>query len=141
MPTINPYLGFDSECEEAFNFYKSAFGGDFKAIMRFKDMPQNNLDPKESNKIAHISLPIGNDNLLMGSDRPASYASISRGDYLSVSVSTDSDDEATRLFNSLSAGGKVTMPLAKAFWGSFFGMFTDKYGVQWMVGHDTAPQR
>ena len=142
MATINPYLNFNGNCEEAFNFYKSVFGGEFQSIMRFKDTPpdvQMPRDASEDNLIMHVALPIGNGTILMGSDRPKSFGP-GTNDSFSVSVSTDSEAEAKKIFTALSAGGKITMPLDKTFWGSYFGMFTDKFGTMWMVGY-SEPQR
>lgn len=136
MTAINPYLNFGSNCEEAFNFYKSVFGGDFVTLMRFKDVPAEYAMPEdEAEKIMHMALPIGQDVILMGSDTPSNMGSVTTGTNVSISISTDSEAEATRLFNKLSAGGQVTMPLEKAFWGDYFGMLTDKFGVQWMVSY------
>jgi PhnB protein len=138
MTTVNVYLTFIGNCEDAFSFYKSVFGGEFQYVGRFKDMPQQEgmpPMPKEAEeKIMHISLPISKETVLMGSDAGGEWAqSLTVGNNFSVSITTDSKEEADRLFAGLSDGGKVTMPLAKAFWGSYFGMFTDKFGISWMV--------
>jgi PhnB protein len=137
MAAVNPYLTFNGTCEEAFNFYKSVFGGDFAFAGKFADMPsQYPIAESEKNKIMHISLPIGN-TVLMGSDAVEGFGGIPKsGDNFSVSINTDSEEEATRIFNGLSVGGKVTMPLNKTFWGALFGMFTDKFGIHWMVNYD-----
>lgn len=136
MAAVNPYLNFDGNTEEAFNFYKSVFGGEFEVVSRFDTMPEEyRPDQSEINKIMHISLPIGGESFLMGSDRPKSYGPINKGDNAYVAIKADSEEEATKLFNGLSAGGVITMPLAKAFWGDFFGMFNDKFGVQWMINY------
>ena len=137
MTTINPYLNFGGNCEEAFNFYKSLFGGEFLTVMRFKDSPPElNMPKNEGEKVMHVALPVGK-NTLMGSDIPSSMEPVKDGSNYYISISTDSEDEATRLFNGLSKGGKVTMPLDKAFWGAYFGMCTDKFGTKWMVSHDS----
>jgi PhnB protein len=138
MASINPYLTFKNNCEEAFTFYKSVFGGDFTYIGRFKDMPttDNNCPPAEGDKIMHISLPIGN-TVIMGSDAPGNYGeTIIVGNNFSVSINTDSQEEADRIFNGLSKDGNVSMPMNKTFWGAYFGMFTDKFGINWMVNFD-----
>jgi len=140
MTTVNTYLTFKGNCEEAFNFYKTAFGGDFAFIGRFKDMPQddpnNQVDKSDLDKIMHISLPIGN-TVLMGSDAGGEWAQkITQGNNFSVSINTDSKKEADRLFNTLSENGQVLMPMDKTFWDSYFGMFTDQFGIQWMVSFD-----
>jgi len=137
MAAVNPYLNFGGNTEEVFNFYKSVFGGEFDVLARFGEMPEEyQTDKSQSTKIMHISLPIGGGSILMGSDRPESYGPITKGDNFYVSLQADSEAEATKLFNGLSAGGQVTMPLEKTFWGAFFGMFNDKFGVQWMINYD-----
>ena len=136
MPNINPYLTFASDTEAAFNFYKSVFGGEFLMLVRFKDMPSENLSPSEADKIMHVSLPIGKGTVLMGSDAPLFMGKLTNGNNFYISIDTESEAEATKLYNGLSAGGKITMPLGKAPWGAFFGMFEDKFGIRWMVNYD-----
>ena len=139
MTSLNPYLNFNGNCEEAFNFYKSVFGGEYLTKMRFKDTPKEHQMPGsegESEKIMHVSLPIGNGTVLMGSDVPEAFGKANIGSNFYISINADSEKEAEKLFNTLSAGGKVAMPLDKAFWGAYFGMFTDKFGIQWMVNYD-----
>jgi PhnB protein len=141
MPVINSYLNFNGNTEEAFNFYKSVFGGDFPMVMRFNQVPpEHQASPAEANKIMHISLPIGKSSVLMGSDVPEAYGKAVTGTNVSLSISADTKEEADRLFKGLSAGGKTTMPMADTFWGSYFGMLTDKYDIQWMVSYDKARQ-
>jgi PhnB protein len=136
MPAVNPYLNFNGNCEEAFNFYKSAFGGEFDMISRFKDAPPGIPMPaNEADKIMHVSFPIGKGTVLMGSDVPSTYGKTIFGQNVQISVSTDSEKETEKLFNALSAGGKINMPLEKTFWGSYFGMLTDKFDVNWMVSY------
>ncbi|MCB0155776.1 MAG: VOC family protein [Anaerolineae bacterium] len=141
MKAVNPYLNFSDNCETAFEFYKSVFGGEFLTVMRFKDVPAEVMDEghqmpdSEAEKIMHIALPLGQESILMGSDVPEAMGTITTGDNFAISLSADSEAEATTLFNKLSAGGQVTMPLDKAFWGDYFGMCTDKFGVQWMIGY------
>ncbi len=139
MNSVNIYLTFNGNCEEAFNFYKSAFGGDFDHLGRFSEMPsdQSKGMPEEHlNRIMHVSLPIGN-TVLMGSDTGGEWASdFKQGNNFSVSINADSKPEADRLFAELSAGGQVTMPLEATFWGDYFGMFVDKFGIAWMVSHN-----
>lgn len=141
MPSVNMYLTFPGNCEEAFTFYKSVFGGEFPYVGRFKDMPAEQCGPipdEAKEKIMHISLPIGA-SILMGSDTMEGFGpSVVAGNNFSLSVNADTDAEVDKLFNALSAGGKVTMPVSKTFWGSYFGMLTDKFGIQWMVSHDLA---
>jgi PhnB protein len=137
MPIVNPYLNFNGNCEEAFKFYKAAFGGDFAMIMRFGDVPPGTDKPGgDPNQIMHMSLPIGKGTVLMGSDVPPEYGKVAFGANFYISISADSRKEVDKLFNALSAGGKVSMPLGDTFWGSYFGMFTDKFGVGWMVSCD-----
>lgn len=138
MATINPYLNFQGNTEEAFNFYKAAFGGEFTVLQRFRDIPQGNNTPAgDLDKIMHVSLPIGAENVLMGTDMLESMGQkLINGNNYSISISVDSEAEAAHLFNALSAGGQVIMPLEKAFWGAYFGLFNDKFGIQWMVNYD-----
>ena len=136
MASVNPYLTFDGNCLEAFNFYKAAFGGDFEMVMRFSDMPKDAGQPgMEINPdlIMHISMPIGGGTAIMGSDRPAYMGSSTVGD--NFSVSADTKEQADQLYKDLSAGGNPSMPMMDMFWGSYFGMLTDKYGIQWMISY------
>jgi PhnB protein len=138
MAAVNPYLMFNGNCEQAFLFYKSVFGGEFPYIGKYKDAPAEEgevLSEEALNRIMHVSLPIGN-TILMGSDSHPRYGDVGFGDNFSISINTESTDEADRIFNGLSAGGKVEMPLEKTFWGAYFGMFKDKFGVNWMVNFD-----
>lgn len=133
---INPYLNFNGNAGEAMNFYKSVFGGDFPMLMRFSDTPQKDQFPEnEQQMIAHVALPVG-DSMLMASDVPSSMPKSTFGSALSMMVSVDSRDEADRLFNGLSDGAKIDMPLEDAFWGDYFGSLTDKFGIVWMVSFD-----
>jgi len=140
MPTINPYLNFQDNTEEAFNFYKSIFGGEFSAVQRFKDVGQGpNLPEADGSKLMHIALPVGN-NLLMATDMLKSQGQkVNPGNNFSLSVQTESEEEANRIFNGLSAGGKIESPMKKEFWGDYFGMLQDKFGIQWLV-HYTYPK-
>lgn len=142
MAALHPYLNFDGNTEEVFNFYKSVFGGEFTAVMRNKDIPANVPTPGDAdpNAIIHIALPIGKDSVLMGGDRPAVYGKGTKGDNFTISIQTESEAETKRIFEALSAGGQITMPLDNAFWGALFGMFTDKYGISWMVNYTTQQQ-
>ena len=139
MVQINPYIHFNGNAEEAFTFYKSIFGGEFAMISRFKDMsiPELPISENEANKIMHIALPIGKSSVLMGSDTPEFMGKHNENENRSkISISAESKEEAEQLFNGLSAGGKVEMPIADSPWGSYFGMFRDKYGIEWMVDFD-----
>lgn len=138
MATMNPYLNFMGNTEEAFNFYRSVFSGEFITLQRFKDTHEaEKLPANDQEKIMHIALPIGKDNILMGTDALESMGhTLTVGNNFSISIDTESEEEATRLFNRLAEGGQVTMPLDKAFWGAYFGMLTDQFGIQWMVSYD-----
>src|SRR5262249_50294597 len=135
MATINPYLNFPGNTEQAFNFYKSIFGGDFAAIQRFKDTEfGKNLSSAEQEKIMHVSLPIGSNAVLMGTDALESMGhKLKIGDNFSLTLSPDTMDEAHRFFDGLSKGGKVISPLKKEFWGDYFGQLVDPFGIQWMI--------
>ena len=137
MATVNPYLSFKNNCEEAFDFYRSVVGGEFTAKMRMTDIDCGVPVPDEAkNMIMHVSLPIGG-TVLMGSDAPEGFGPpMVPGNNFSVAIAADDEAEASRLFDGLSDGGQVTMPLADAPWGALFGMFTDKFGIQWMVNCD-----
>jgi PhnB protein len=138
MALINPYINFNGNAEEAFTFYKSVFGGDFAMIMRFRDMANAEFPvaDHEANKIMHIALPIGQ-NVLMGNDVPDILGPTNENENRSkISISAESKEEADKLFNGLSAGGQIEMPIADSPWGSYFGMFRDKYGIEWMVDFD-----
>jgi len=144
MATISPYLTFDGNCEEVFNFYKSVFGGEFAFIGKFGDMPpQEGMPPipdSEKNKVMHVSLPISAETNLMGSDSSEAYGKATvAGNNFAISINAASREEADKLFAGLSAGGTVTMPMSNTFWGAYFGMFTDKYNIQWMVNFDEQP--
>ena len=136
MASINPYIHFNGNAEEAFTFYKSVFGGEFAAVARFKDLSstEHPVADKEANKIMHIALPIGKNSVLMGSDTPEFMGRHNENENRSkISITTESKEEANKLFSGLSAGGKVEMPIGDSPWGSYFGMFRDKYGIEWMV--------
>ena len=143
--TISPYLTFNGNCEEAFMFYKSVFGGEFPYLGRFKEMPPMEgytMSEAEGNMIMHVSLPISKETILMGSDSSEKFgAATVIGNNYSISVNAASKNDADRLFKGLSEDGKVTMPIDKTFWGSYFGMLTDKFGIQWMVSFDEAPMK
>ncbi len=136
MATINTYLNFNGNTEEVFNFYKAAFGGDFAVVMRFGDTPGcEEMPATDKNKIMHIALPIGG-NMLMGTDVPETMEQVKNGTSMSISVNTDSEQQTRDLFAKLSEGGKIQMPLDNMFWGALYGMFTDKFGIQWMLNYE-----
>ena len=138
MTKLNPYLNFAGNAEDAFNFYRSVFGGEFTAVVRFKDMPMEGvtIPPADESKIMHISLPIGGDDVLMASDALESLGmQVVQGNNNYISVHPESKGEADRIFAGLSAGGKVEMAIADQPWGDYFGSFTDRFGVNWMINY------
>jgi PhnB protein len=145
MRSINPYLNFKGECEAAFNFYKSVFGGEFQQISRYKDMPPAAGQPAmevDGELIMHVSLPISSESVLMGSDVGGEWAKHTvAGNNIQLSVNAESQEDADRIFSGLGAGGQVKMPLEKTFWGAYFGMLTDKFGINWMVNYDFNQQK
>lgn len=142
MTQVNPYLIFNGNCEEAFLFYQSVFGGEFPYMGKFKDMPADDNCPpvseEDANRIMHVSLPIGN-TVLMGSDSNSQSGDVVMGANVSISINTESRAEADRIFNGLSAGGNPFMPMSNTFWGAYFGMFVDQFGINWMVNFDENP--
>lgn len=135
MKKADPYLNFNGTTEKAFDFYKSVFGGEFTSLQRFKEIPESGNVPDDAkNMIMHIALPLGSGNLLMGTDAPESMGfKVINGNNVNIAIDAESEAEATRLYNGLSKGGKVTMELQKTFWGAFYGSCTDKFGVNWMI--------
>jgi PhnB protein len=145
MTTINTYLRFNGNCEAAFLFYKTVFGGEFQHLGRFAEMPpQEGMPPvpdADKDKVMHVTLPIGGETILMGSDTMAPWnLDFNAGNNFSISIHTDSKEEADRLFTALSDQGKVMMPMNQTFWGSYFGMFTDQFGISWMINVDLNKQ-
>ena len=139
MALINPHINFNGNAEEAFNFYKSVFGGEFAMIMRLKDIssPEFPIAENDANKIMHIALPIGQ-NVLMANDVPESMGPVNENENRSkIVINAESREEADKLFSGLSAGGNVEMPIGDSPWGSYFGMFRDKFGIEWMVDFDS----
>ena len=138
MPLINPHINFNGNAEEAFTFYKSVFGGEFANVMRFKDLASAEFPvaEHEENKIMHIALPIGG-NVLMANDVPEILGKTNENENRSkIAISAESKEEADRLFNGLSAGGQIEGPIGDSPWGTYFGCFRDKYGIEWMVEFD-----
>ena len=138
MALINPHINFNGNAGEAFNFYKSVFGGEYAKIIHFKDIssPEFPVAENDANKIMHIALPIGK-NILMGNDVPERMGQVNENENRSkISISAESREEADKLFNGLSAGGSIEVPISDSPWGSYFGMFRDKYGIEWMVDFD-----
>jgi PhnB protein len=145
MTTVNTYLIFDGNCEEAFTFYKSVFGGEFTYLGRYKDMPPTDgqyCPPEDLEKVMHVSLPISAETVIMGSDSSKTYGQATVfGNNISLSINADSKESADLLFTGLSSGGQVKMPMNQTFWGAYFGMFTDKFGIHWMVNYDAVEQK
>lgn len=142
MVTINPYINFNGNAEEAFKFYKSVFGTEFTKITRFKDLssPEFPVPEKEANKIMYIALPIGN-NILIANDVPESMGKVNENENRSkISISTESKKEAEKIFNKLSVGGQIECPFEESTVGSCFAMFRDKYGIEWTVEFDPKPK-
>ena len=139
MATINPYINFNGNAEEAFNFYKSVFGGEFESIVRFKDLESSEfpVPEEDANKIMRIALPIGG-NILIANDVPESMGPVSENENRSkIAISAETKEEADKLFKGLSGGGAVEMPMAENPWGTHFAMFRDRYGIEWTVEFDS----
>ncbi len=141
MPIINVYLTFDGNCEEAFNYYRDVFEVEFTMINRFKDMPPQNgtkIPDADAEKIMHVSLPISDETVLMGCDVGGEWLKdFVKGNNFSISIEADSKIDADRYFDMLSMDGEVVMPMDTTFWGSYFGMLTDQFGINWMVSFET----
>jgi PhnB protein len=136
MATINPWVNFNGNAEEAFTFYKSVFGGEFKKVIRFKDLagPEFSVAKNEENKIMLITLPIGKTNMLMANDVPQIMGQVNENENRSkILINTESKEEADKLFTGLSAGGQIEGPMGNSPWGTYFGMFRDKYGIEWII--------
>lgn len=136
MARINPYIHFNGDAEEAFTFYKSVFGGEFSKLMRYKDLAGGEypIAENDANKLMYIALPIAKGNVLLGSDVMEMMGRVTENDNRNtISISAETREEADKLFNGLSQGGKIEMPMADGPFGAYFGMFMDKYGIQWMM--------
>lgn len=145
---IQPYLTFDGTCEEAFNFYKSVFGNEFSCINRFGEMPLQEGQPpmpaEFANRILHVALPVHNDFMLFGSDSMddgCDGGALVAGNNISLSLQIETKEEADKVFAALSKGGNVTMPMDVTFWNAYFGLFTDKFGINWMINVDLNPEK
>jgi PhnB protein len=141
MAKINPWINFNGNAEEAFKFYRSIFGGEFTKIIRFKDLASSEfpVSDVDAEKIMLIALPIGKNNVLLANDVPAFMGKVNENENRSkISVSAESKEEAGAIFNGLSAGGQVEAPIGESPWGTYFGMFRDKYGIEWMVEFSSA---
>ena len=141
MATVNVYLTFNGNCREAFDFYKSVFGGEYPYIGTFGEMPPQDgteISEAEKNKIMHVSMPISKETILMGSDTTQEWGSdFVAGNNFSISVNAESREEADRIYERLcSKGGHMKMAMTDTFWGAYFGMMTDQFGINWMVNYD-----
>lgn len=139
MRAINPWINFNGNAEEAFTFYKSVFGGEFTKIIRFKDLAsaEFQVPENEAEKIMYIALPLGKNNVLLANDVPEFMGRVNEAENRSkIAVSTESREEADKIFNGLSAGGDVEGPIGEGPWGTYAGMFRDKYGIEWIVEFD-----
>lgn len=140
MTTINPWINFNGNAEEAFNFYRAVFGGEFTKIIRLKDLagPDFPVEEKDANKIMQITLPIRSANVLIGNDVPDFMGKVNENENRSkISVAADSKEDAERIFNGLSIGGQVEAPIGDSPWGTYFGMLRDKYGIEWVIEFDS----
>jgi PhnB protein len=143
MAVINPHINFNGNAEEAFTFYKSVFGGEFVKVIRFKDISSSEFPfaENDANKIMQIALPVGK-NILIANDVPESMGRVNENENRSkISINAESREEAEKLFNGLSEGGEVEIPIGDSPWNSYFGMFRDKFGIEWMVDYDSNYKR
>jgi PhnB protein len=136
MANLHPYLRFDGNCAEAFEFYRSVFGTEFVAINRYSEMPpEAGVSAEDADRVMHVSLPIADDRVLMGSDGPPGAPATTFGDSVAVMVAADSTEEGRRIFEALAVGGTVAQPFERQFWGDDFGALVDRFGINWMVDH------
>ena len=136
MATINPHINFNGNAEEAFTFYKSVFGGEFKTVIRFKDLASSDFPvaDEDAPKIMYIALPVGTSNVLIGNDVPEFMGKVNENENRSkILIGAESKEEADKLFAGLSEGGNVEFPMGDSPWGPYFGMFRDKYGIEWEI--------
>ncbi len=134
LAAVNPYLSFNGTCEAAFNFYKSVFGGEFSEICRFKEIPGEEIPESEKEKIMHVSLQLTEHVWLMGADASEAFGPKTVfGDCVTITLCTSSEEETQRIYNALSADGKINMPLEKTFWADLYAVFTDKFGIAWAL--------
>lgn len=137
MLAVNPYLSFNGSCEKAFHFYKSVFGGEFAFVGRYKDIPGKTIPDSEKEKIMHMALPLTEAVCLMGADSSECFGQVTQfGDSVTLTICVGNAEEAWRLYNGLSEGGKVVMPLEKTFWAELYGMFTDRFGINWAINFE-----
>jgi PhnB protein len=136
MVSLSPFLAFDGTCEEAFGLYRSVFGGEFEGVNRYSEMPPDaGVAPEDAEKIMYIALPLGEGQVLRGSDRPPGAGQTTFGNSVSIMVTPGSADEGRRIFDALAAGGQVTMPYERQFWGDDYGQLVDRFGINWQVDY------
>lgn len=142
MIQLDTYLNFNGNTEEAFFFYKKVFGGEFRSLVRFSEMPGSEKMPEnDRTKIMHVALPVGNHSVLMGTDVLESInQKLNKGDNYTINITLDSEAETSRIFEALAEGGVVMMPLGKESWSDLFGLCRDKFGIQWMINYYATPQ-
>ncbi len=142
MATLNVYLNFDGNCLEAFKFYQSVFGGEFSHVGTFRDVPPSDsmppLSEQDLDRVLHISLPISVETVLMGSDTFPGSEKLTQGNNYTIAVGVSSKAQAETYFAALSDKGVVSMPMSDTFWGSYFGMLVDQFGIQWMIDFDAS---
>lgn len=140
MITVNPYLYFNGNCEEAFNFYKSVFEAEFQYMGRYKDVPQTDrhIFQQQDNKIMHVSLPLSKETVLMGADNAEAHKEMMSYTNFSLSINTDKKEEADKLFKRLSEGGIIRLPMNQTFWGSYYGIVNDRFGINWKISFETS---
>ncbi|RFS19368.1 VOC family protein [Chitinophaga silvatica] len=137
MAAVSPYIHFDGNCEAAFNFYKTVFQSEFTALSHFDEAPEDScVIDGPANRVMHVALPIGDGTVLLGSDSPDQEHEFKAGNNFSIVIRPFNEEEAHRLFNELSAGGRIVMSLEKTFWGALYGSFIDKFGISWMINFD-----
>ncbi len=137
MTSVNPYLNFAGNCAEAFEFYRAVFGGEYSFLQRFSDGPPDMpVAPEDADKVLHVSLPLGDGQMLMGSDQPSERGGVDAGSSISISIGPDSAEEGQRIFAALAEGGTVVMPYERQFWGADYGMCIDRFGIGWMVNYE-----
>jgi PhnB protein len=134
LSSVNPYLSFNGVCENAFNFYKSVFGGEFDEVHRYKDIPEQEIPESEKEKIMHISLQLTEQVWLMGADSSELFGQTTKfGDCVTITICTSNEEETRKIYNALSEGGEISMPLEKTFWADLYAVFADKFGITWAI--------
>lgn len=137
MRTMNPYLHFEGTAEDAMNFYKAVLGGEVTALQRYKDLPgAEKMSAADQDRLVHITLTVSPEITLMASDSPESTRpDVAKGNNIHICLHTESEKEAEKVFEGLSKNGRVEMPLNRTFWGAYFGMCRDQFGIHWMINY------